>query len=75
VLARLGGSAGLKGNTISLVPKGASRFPEQASGFQFEDGQLYQIVLTPVYVDTTTGAALLDVLVAGYVTIPTSRIR
>jgi signal transduction histidine kinase len=67
VLARLGGSAGLKGDTLAVVPKGASRFPQQASGFLFEAGQLYQIVLTPVYVASSTGAGLLNVLVAGYV--------
>src|SRR5207237_1291665 len=67
VLARLSGSAGLKGDTISMVPKAASRFPQQTSGFVFEAGQLYQIVLTPVYVDSSSGAGLLNVLVAGYV--------
>lgn len=66
VLARLGGSAGLKGATLALVPKAAARFPEQASGFVLEDGQLYQTVLTPVYVDAADGPRLLNVLVAGY---------
>jgi len=66
VLARLGGSAGLKDTTIAVVPKAASRFPQQASGFLFEGGHLYQMVLTPVYVDSSSGAGLLNVLVAGY---------
>ena len=66
VLARLGGSSGLRGPTIALVPKAESRFPEQASGFLLEGGQLYQVVLTPVYVDSSSGAGLLNVLVAGY---------
>ena len=66
VLARLGGFSGLRGATIALVPKAASRFPQQASGFLVEGGQLFQIVLTPVYVDSSSGAALLNVLVAGY---------
>ena len=66
VLARLGGSAGLRGTTMELVPKAAARFPQQASGFVLESGQLYQIVLTPVYVDSSSGAGLLNVLVAGY---------
>ena len=66
VLARLGGSAGLKGTTIARVPTAAARFPNQASGFLLEGGQLYQIVITPVYVDTGSGAGLLNVLVAGY---------
>ena len=66
VLGRLGGSAELGGTTIEAVPQAASRFPDQASGFLLEDGQLYQIVLTPVYVDSSSGAGLLNVLVAGY---------
>lgn len=66
VLARLGGSTGFKGVHIAVVPTAASRFPEQASGFLLEGGQLFQIVLTPVYVDSSSGAGLLNVLVAGY---------
>src|SRR5262249_49995330 len=49
------------------VVKAASRqFPKQASGFMERDGRLYQIAVTPVYIESTRGQALLNVLVAGY---------
>jgi signal transduction histidine kinase len=66
VLARLGESAAMPGSFLSEVPRAFSRFPGQASGFVNQGGQLYQIVITPVYVDSSGGAALLNVLVAGY---------
>ena len=50
---------------VNIVRLAAVRFPEQASGFLFQDGALYQTVLTPVYVASSRGPALLDVLVAG----------
>ena len=41
-------------------------FPEQTSGFVLQDGRLYQMVVTPVYVETrAAGQGLLNVLVAG----------
>ncbi|HEU0142725.1 MAG TPA: ATP-binding protein [Bryobacteraceae bacterium] len=43
-----------------------SRFPDQVSGFSIRDGELFQIVLTPVYVDSTSGPALINVLLTGY---------
>ena len=43
-----------------------ARFPEQASGFVERGGELYQVVVTPVYVEAAGGAGLLNVLVAGY---------
>ena len=43
------------------------RFPKQASGFMTAGGNLYQIAVTPVYVQTGGGSTgLLNVLVAGY---------
>lgn len=66
VLARLGGKQALAGEVIALVPQASSRFPGQASGFVVQGDALYQIVLTPVYVDATRGVELLNVLVAGY---------
>ncbi len=42
------------------------RFPEQASGFVTWGDQMYHLTITPVYVQTTGGTALLNVLVAGY---------
>ena len=43
-----------------------TKFPEQASGFVQRGGQLFQVVVTPVYVQAGSRPALLDVLVAGY---------
>jgi len=39
---------------------------KQASGFMLKDGQLYQVAVTPVYVQSGSEPALLDVLVAGF---------
>jgi len=50
-----------------LIERARQRFPRQVSGFGVIDGQLFQLVLTPVYVDSTQGSALLNVLVTGYV--------
>src|ERR1700722_19422081 len=43
-----------------------ARFPDQASGFVERGGQLFQVVITPVYVDAPGGAGLLNVFVTGY---------
>ncbi|HEY3835523.1 MAG TPA: HAMP domain-containing protein, partial [Bryobacteraceae bacterium] len=51
---------------LSVVRDARARFPEQSSGFMTNGGRLYQIAVTPVYVQATEGQALLDVLVAGY---------
>ncbi len=51
---------------ISAVRDAGLRFPAQSSGFMINDGRLYQIAVTPVYVQATEGQALLNVLVAGY---------
>jgi signal transduction histidine kinase len=51
---------------IAVVAQAAKRFPEQASGFMLKEGRLYQVAVTPVYVQSGRGLALLDVLVAGY---------
>jgi signal transduction histidine kinase len=50
-----------------MVRTARSRFPKQASGFSVIDGSLYQLVLTPVYVDASQGSSLISVLVTGYV--------
>jgi signal transduction histidine kinase len=42
------------------------RFPAQVSGFAILDKELYQLVLTPVYIDSASGSSLLCVLVTGY---------
>lgn len=51
---------------IPAVHDALSNFPTQVSGFLARDGRLYHIALTPVYVHSTGGPALINVLVAGY---------
>ncbi len=61
---------------LDVVPEAARRFIQPASGFTLRDqqatgfmvkaGNLYQIAVTPVYVQSGHGLALLNVLVAGY---------
>src|SRR6202163_1968111 len=67
VLASLGGSLGdaLK-QDLPVVRAAAANFPKQSSGFMTAGGQLYQIAVTPVYVQAGRGMGLLNVLVAGY---------
>ncbi len=48
------------------VQAARARFPDQASGFVQRSGQLFQVVITPVYVDAPGGAGLLNVFVTGY---------
>jgi signal transduction histidine kinase len=67
VIASLGGvtSLPLKQN-LQVVQQASKRFPQQSTGFLLENGELYQISVTPVYVDSTHDRALLKVLVGGY---------
>ncbi len=65
VIASLGG-AQFTGAAIDVVADAAPRFPEQTSGFAVERGRLYEFVVTPVYVQTSAGSGLLNVLVAGF---------
>ena len=51
---------------IPAVRSAIMQFPKQASGFITQSGELYQVVVTPVYVDSASAPALLNVLVAGY---------
>jgi signal transduction histidine kinase len=51
---------------LEVVRLAGPRFPKQVSGFLARGGRLYHITITPVYVHTTGGLALLDVLVVGY---------
>lgn len=51
---------------LPMVRAARARFPTQASGFVLDSGQLFQVVVTPVYVEATGGPVLLDVLVAGF---------
>jgi signal transduction histidine kinase len=68
VIASLGGAtASSLPKRLDMVQEAAARFPQQASGFFLQDGELYQISVTPVYVQSTRGQDLLiNVLVAGY---------
>jgi signal transduction histidine kinase len=51
---------------MPAVRDAAASFPRQTSGFVTLDGHLYQIAVTPVYVQAGAGMGLLNVLVAGY---------
>lgn len=55
---------------LPVVSAAAAQFPQQASGFMLQGGSLYQIAVTPVYVQSGAGPALLNVLVAGYAVDP-----
>jgi signal transduction histidine kinase len=48
------------------VRDAAPSFPKQTSGFMTAGEHLYQIAVTPVYVQAGRGMGLLNVLVAGY---------
>jgi signal transduction histidine kinase len=48
-----------------FVTAASKQFPKQARGLVVLGGRLYQIVVTPVYVASGQGDALLDVLAAG----------
>jgi HAMP domain-containing protein len=67
VIASLGGitDSALMGD-LPFVRQAASHFPQQASGFFMSGGHLYQIAVTPVYVQAGSEPGLLNVLVTGY---------
>ena len=69
IIASLGASVPIRSNeTFPEVEAARARFPEQAGpAFMQRAGGLFQVVVTPVYVQTANGSGLLDVLVAGYV--------
>jgi len=63
VIASVGASVSIHpSEDFPEVKTASAKFPEQASGFVERGGDLFQVVVTPVYVQ----AGLLDVLVAGY---------
>ena len=67
VLASLGGSlADALKEDLPIVRESSASFPKQASGFMMTGGHLYQVAVTPVYVQAGAGLGLLNVLVAGY---------
>ena len=66
-IASLGGAFSPALSEDLLVVREAARsFPRQASGFMMSGEHLYQIVVTPVYVQAGDGPGLLNVLVTGY---------
>ena len=66
-IASLGGEAAfVPRDDLSMVRSARGLFPKQASGFVTRGDQLFQVVVTPVYVQSPNGPALLNVLVAGY---------
>jgi signal transduction histidine kinase len=71
VLASLGGAPDtILRKDLPIVRAAARHFPEQAEGFSMQDGHLYQVAVTPVYVQSSSGPLLLNVLVAGFVVDP-----
>jgi signal transduction histidine kinase len=67
VVANLGARAAFgPRDDLPMVRAAQRAFPKQSSGFVPRNGQLFQVVVTPVYVQSPNGPALLNVLVAGY---------
>jgi signal transduction histidine kinase len=67
VITRLGADSGESlPKSMGLINDVRSQFPTQVSGFFVDQGRLFQLVLTPVYVDSARGQDLISVLVAGY---------
>jgi signal transduction histidine kinase len=67
VISSLGGVPVVRfDRDLEVVRAAASRFPAQSSGFTMQDGRLFHISVTPVYVQSAHGHALIVVLVAGY---------
>src|SRR5580658_8154845 len=67
VVASLGQPASFAPNDdLPMVPAARAQFPKQASGFVQKGDELFQVVVTPVYVQSTSGPVLLNALVAGY---------
>jgi signal transduction histidine kinase len=64
VLAVLSGEPGPGRWPVEAAVKPGA--PRQVAGYHVEGGRLYRLVLTPVYVDSARGPALISVLVAGY---------
>ena len=67
VIASLGGARGMR-RAVDAVRDAMPHFPKQkqAEGFSAQDNGLYELVITPVYVQGAAGPALIDVLVAGF---------
>jgi signal transduction histidine kinase len=66
VVASLAAGPNVLRNKLDEVEAAAASFPRQSSGVLQQDGKLYQIVITPVYVQSPAGLGLINVLVAGF---------
>ncbi|HZS49932.1 MAG TPA: ATP-binding protein [Bryobacterales bacterium] len=67
VIARLAAYQGVAApGRLDFVNDARSKFPAQQSGFDVIEDHLYQFVVTPVYVQSGGGLALIDVLVTGF---------
>jgi signal transduction histidine kinase len=67
VVASLGQPASFAPNDdLPMVRAARAQFPKQASGFVQKGDELFQVVVTPVYVQSPAGPVLLNALVAGY---------
>jgi signal transduction histidine kinase len=67
VVASLGPAVSFAPNDdLPMVRAARAQFPAQASGFVQKDDELFQVVVTPIYVQSPAGPALLNVLLAGY---------
>src|SRR5579884_4014782 len=54
VIASLGGNP-IQSEDLGVVRAASRRFPDQVEGFSVQDGCLYELVITPVYVQTNNG--------------------
>ena len=67
VITSLGGNPSIPmPRSMPLVSQASASFPRQSQGFLMLGGRLYQVIVTPVYVQSSGGPGLIDVLVAGY---------
>jgi signal transduction histidine kinase len=66
VIASLGGKDDKTFVSTLALPLAMARFPKQVSGFLPRDRHLFYVVLTPVYVQSGSGQALINILLAGF---------
>lgn len=66
LVASLGGPLKAERQHIPVVTAATRYFPRQARGFMVDNGEVYEVVVTPVYLESPRGPAVWDVLVAGF---------
>ena len=67
VIARLAADPSVSSlDRLAFVDDARARFPSQQSGFDLIENRLFQFVVTPVYVQSGAGLALINVLVTGF---------